>query len=113
MRRALVISGGGSKGAFAIGVLKKLSAVFPRLGFDLYVGTSTGALIVPLAALQGLATLEQLYSTMQTKDILIKGNLGDRINTDAIFDTTPLWNLITQTYDDARYAVIISYVKKF
>ncbi len=30
MKRALVISGGGSKGAFAVGVLKQLFNVFPQ-----------------------------------------------------------------------------------
>ncbi|MEO7768554.1 MAG: patatin-like phospholipase family protein, partial [Ferruginibacter sp.] len=51
MSRALVISGGGSKGAFAIGILKKLFKEYPNLEFDMFVGTSTGSLIVPLVAM--------------------------------------------------------------
>jgi predicted acylesterase/phospholipase RssA len=45
--KALVISGGGSKGAFAVGVLKYL---FQEKGheYDIISGTSTGALIAPL-----------------------------------------------------------------
>ena len=50
MKRALVISGGGSKGAFAVGVLKQLFATYPNLDFDIYVGTSAGSLVVTLAA---------------------------------------------------------------
>lgn len=112
MRRALVISGGGSKGAFAIGVLKKLSVVFPKLDFDLYVGTSTGALIAPYAALHQFDLLEQLYTTQHTQDIIIKGNLGDRLNADAIFDSTPLWNMITNHYTDDKYTQIKNSGKK-
>jgi predicted acylesterase/phospholipase RssA len=50
MKRALVISGGGSKGAFAVGILQRLRILFPTLHFDMIIGTSTGALIAPLAA---------------------------------------------------------------
>ena len=53
MSRALVISGGGSKGAFVVGVLKRLFAEYPALDFDIYVGTSTGSLMSPLVALIG------------------------------------------------------------
>ncbi len=51
MSRALVISGGGSKGAFAVGIVKRLLENYPNLKFDMYVGTSTGSLIVPLLAM--------------------------------------------------------------
>ncbi|MGZ8522928.1 MAG: patatin-like phospholipase family protein, partial [Chitinophagaceae bacterium] len=47
MKKALVISGGGSKGAFAVGVYKHLISGY-ALDFDVLVGTSTGSLIVPL-----------------------------------------------------------------
>ena len=45
MKRALVISGGGSKGAFAVGALKNLIRE-RNLTFDVVAGTSTGAAIV-------------------------------------------------------------------
>jgi NTE family protein len=41
--RALVLSGGGSKGSFQIGVLKKLVESDPR-GYDLICGVSVGAI---------------------------------------------------------------------
>jgi NTE family protein len=41
--RALVLSGGGSKGSFQIGVLKKLVESDPR-GYDLVCGVSVGAI---------------------------------------------------------------------
>jgi NTE family protein len=70
--RALVISGGGSKGAFAVGALKFLMQE-KGLEFDFFAGTSTGALIAPLLAAQGkgaLAALEEEYTTVKTSDIL-------------------------------------------
>lgn len=102
MNRALVISGGGSKGAFAVGVIRKLQQEYPGLGYTHFVGTSTGSLIVPLAALGEIDLLEQLYTTVKTSDIITKFNIGDRLNTHSIFDSTPLWNLITTYYDDTR-----------
>ncbi|MBV9110049.1 MAG: patatin-like phospholipase family protein [Gemmatimonadetes bacterium] len=70
--RALVISGGGSKGAFAVGALKYLM-LENGLDFDVLAGTSTGALIVPMIAALGkaaLSTLETEYTTVTTADIL-------------------------------------------
>lgn len=70
--RALVISGGGSKGAFAVGALKYLM-LERGLEFDVLAGTSTGALIVPMIAAQGaaaLTTLETEYTSVTTGDIL-------------------------------------------
>lgn len=43
MKRALVLSGGGNKGAFEVGALQYLIQNY-RLGFDLFSGTSVGAL---------------------------------------------------------------------
>ncbi|HET7228960.1 MAG TPA: patatin-like phospholipase family protein [Longimicrobium sp.] len=70
--RALVISGGGSKGAFAVGALKYLMNE-RGLDFEILAGTSTGALITPMIAAKGkdaLPTLEKEYTTVTTGDIL-------------------------------------------
>ncbi|WP_163401035.1 patatin-like phospholipase family protein [Flavobacterium fluviatile] len=56
--RALVISGGGSKGAFAGGVAQYLLEV-KRHQYDLFLGTSTGSLLIPHLA---LGNIEQIYS---------------------------------------------------
>ena len=77
MKKALVISGGGSKGAFAVGVYKYLVTTFD-LDFDVLVGTSTGSLIVPLAELGKTEMLEKLYTTQKTENIVIKDNIGSR-----------------------------------
>lgn len=106
MARALVISGGGSKGAFAVGVVKRLIKEFPNLEFDTYVGTSTGSLIVPLAAMGAYDLLEELYTTQKTENIIKKSNLGDRLNQHSIFDANPLWELIEQYYTDENYEIL-------
>lgn len=102
MKKALVISGGGSKGAFAVGVYKHLVQNYP-LQFDIFVGTSTGSLIAPLAALKKTSLLEELYTTQQTENIIIKHNIGNRLNQDSIFEVTPLWNTIKKFYTDDFY----------
>lgn len=112
MSRALVISGGGSKGAFAVGVIKRLLKEYPNLEFDAYVGTSTGSLIVPLAAMGAYDLLEELYTTQKTENIIKKSNLGDRLNQHSIFDANPLWDLIEQYYTDDNYQVLQDIGKK-
>jgi NTE family protein len=42
--RALVLSGGGSKGIFQVGVLKSMLKKNPELDYDIYVGSSSGAI---------------------------------------------------------------------
>ncbi len=112
MKRALVISGGGSKGAFAVGVVKQLQQLYPTLFFDIYVGTSTGSLIVPLAAIDEIALLEQIYSTQSEGTIVRKLQIGTRLNTDSIFDANPLWELINREFTDARYDELVASGKK-
>ncbi|HEU0013927.1 MAG TPA: patatin-like phospholipase family protein [Longimicrobium sp.] len=71
-RIALVISGGGSKGAFAVGAVKHLMGTL-GMEFDLFAGTSTGALITPLLAAMGraaLPVLEREYTTVRDADII-------------------------------------------
>lgn len=112
MKRALVVSGGGSKGAFAVGVIQQIVHDFPNLSFDVFVGTSTGSLLTPLAAMKEYQLLEQLYTTQTTEKIIIKSNIGDRLNEHSIFDATPLWNLLNQYYSDSRYDELMNSGKK-
>lgn len=48
--RALVLSGGGVKGAFQVGVIKELLEHEPDLDYDIYTGISVGALNSSLLA---------------------------------------------------------------
>ncbi|MDT0539858.1 MULTISPECIES: patatin-like phospholipase family protein [Croceitalea] len=66
--RALVISGGGSKGAFAGGVAQYL---IEGLGkeYDIFVGTSTGSLLISHLALGKLDKIKEIYSNVNQKSI--------------------------------------------
>jgi len=101
-KRALVISGGGSKGAFAVGAIKALAANAPETTFDIYIGTSTGSLIVPFAAAGALDLLEKMYTTVTTADIVQKdNNFAEQLLTeDSLFNADPLAKLVTQNYND-------------
>jgi predicted acylesterase/phospholipase RssA len=110
--RALVISGGGSKGAFAVGVLKKLSVMYPNLNFDIFVGTSAGSLVVTLASLGEVDVLEHVYTTTKTADILKTFNIVDRINEHSIYDVTPVWTLLNTYYPDQKYQRLLQSGKK-
>ncbi|MES2730187.1 MAG: patatin-like phospholipase family protein [Bacteroidota bacterium] len=107
MRTALVVSGGGSKGAFAVGVIKYILKNTP-IRFDLFCGTSTGSLIVPLVALGELDLLETIYTTKKTEDIILTGNVIKRFaQNNSLFDAKPLANLIQNTYTAERYNQLI------
>lgn len=108
-RTALIISGGGSKGAFAVGVLKFIFSQRPDIRFDMVCGTSTGALIAPLAALRHIEELEGVYTGVETKDILLKGNLVDRLlHHNSLYDTSPLAALVTRTLSQLRYDQLLA-----
>ncbi|MGB5228540.1 patatin-like phospholipase family protein [Eudoraea sp.] len=99
--RALVISGGGSKGAFAGGVAQYL---MQELGYnyDLFLGTSTGSLLISHLALQKIQKIKEVYTS---------------VNQDSIFSNCPFviqnkygvaniginhWNVLKNFYKGSR-----------
>lgn len=66
--RALVISGGGSKGAFAGGVAQFLIQESGNK-YDLFVGTSTGSLLICHLALGKLDKIKEIYSNVDQQTI--------------------------------------------
>ncbi|MGB2761122.1 MULTISPECIES: patatin-like phospholipase family protein [Maribacter] len=66
--KALVISGGGSKGAFAGGVAQYLIQEEGRK-YDIFVGTSTGSLLISHLALGKLDKIKEIYSNVNQKSI--------------------------------------------
>ncbi|WP_159023992.1 patatin family protein [Formosa sp. L2A11] len=80
--RALVISGGGSKGAFAGGVAQYLIEQKKR-EYDIYLGTSTGSLLIPHLATGDLDKLYDIYTNVSQRDIFsvspfVQHKKGDR-----------------------------------
>ncbi len=66
--RALVISGGGSKGAFAGGVAQYLMKDKKRQ-YDIFLGTSTGSLLVPHLSLSDIPKVYNLFTNVKQRDI--------------------------------------------
>jgi NTE family protein len=104
-KTALVISGGGAKGAFAVGVLKHLFKTYRDTGwFAIAGGTSTGALIAPIAAAMGapdpmgteaFETLEHMYTNVSTPDILEKQSIFELMTRqDCLYESDPLNDLL-------------------
>ncbi|WP_419211273.1 patatin-like phospholipase family protein [Maribacter sp. X9] len=85
--RALVISGGGSKGAFAGGVAQFLIQE-EKKKYDLFVGTSTGSLLISHLALGKLDKIKEIYSN---------------VNQDSIFNNCPF--LIKRKYGNDEITI--------
>ena len=68
MKKALVISGGGSKGAFAGGVAEYLLKE-KKNTYDIFLGTSTGSLMVSHLALGEIDTLKKIYTEVNQRSI--------------------------------------------
>ena len=66
--RALVISGGGSKGAFAGGVAQFLIDELKH-NYDLFVGTSTGSLLISHLALNKTQKIKDIYTSVNQESI--------------------------------------------
>jgi NTE family protein len=66
--RALVISGGGSKGAFAGGVAQYLMQEKGH-EYDLLLGTSTGSLLIPHLALGNVDKIHSIYTNVSMEHI--------------------------------------------
>lgn len=95
--RALVISGGGSKGAFAGGVAEYLMAE-EKKEYDILIGTSTGSLMISHLALGRIEMLKDLYTNVNQSTIfsnnpfIIKGKRGAK--SVSINHFKVLWNFI-------------------
>lgn len=68
IKRALVISGGGAKGAWAGGLVQQF---IEERGYDwdMYFGTSTGSLVITLTPLKEMERLKKAYTSVSNEDI--------------------------------------------
>ncbi len=66
--RAMVISGGGSKGAFAGGVAQYLMEELHH-NYDIFIGTSTGSLLISHLALQKIEKIKEVYTSVNQESI--------------------------------------------
>ena len=66
-RRALVLSGGGGRGAFQLGVFEYLESIGWKP--DIIVGTSIGSMNAAIYAVGGLERLRTMWETIRTRDM--------------------------------------------
>lgn len=66
--KALVISGGGSKGAFAGGLAEYLITVCKKK-YKIFMGSSTGSLLVPLLSIGEIKKLKTIFTTVRQEDV--------------------------------------------
>lgn len=92
----LVISGGGSDGAFGAGLLNGWTEHGSRPEFQIVTGISTGALTAPFAFLGAEydSVLREMYTRYATKDLVEARTVLDIVRGDAAVDTGPLRRLI-------------------
>jgi NTE family protein len=92
MKRGLVISGGGSKGAFAGGILEYLIQE-KNYDWQTYVGTSTGSMLIPLASVSEIELLKEQFTNVNNKNIY---NINPFNKRGSIRILNAIWRLITK-----------------
>ena len=113
---ALVISGGGSKGAFAGGVAEYLID-HKEKEYDLFLGTSTGSLMVSHLALGKLRELKAIYTTVSQRKIfsnnpfIVRTVHGEKVV--SVNHLNTLWNFINgrKTFGESKN--LRRFIKKY
>jgi predicted acylesterase/phospholipase RssA len=122
-RRALVLSSGGSRGSFEIGVLEELIAN-RDLDFHIFCGISAGALNAAVLAqarfdadpAKSVLNLKETYSSL--RDIWLKSITGNRsifckrllgvvgiaLGADSLYDNKPLGDLLNRSLNPQELA---------
>lgn len=101
VKTALVLSGGGSKGAFQLGALEALTEA--GWTFDCVAGVSVGALNGAMVAAHQLERLGEIWRTIERRDVyrgtwpwvLFRAIAGRK----GLFDNSPLLELIRDEVD--------------
>ncbi len=107
--KALVLAGGGSRGAYQIGVWRALD----ELGWkaDIVTGTSVGCLNAALYALQMFPEAEDMWLHLENKDVVSVPNghkletlmdLARAIATTGGLDVTPLEEIVHAMLDEKK-----------
>src|SRR5436190_18421949 len=102
---AIVLSGGGAKGAFQAGVLDEL-IVNRGVKVDIAVGTSTGSIQALAVAQDDIPKLVKFWTDLKgTSDIYTKRPLGPAgaiFGAKSLYDAKGLKKLLTNAVDEAR-----------
>lgn len=99
--KALVISGGGSKGAYAGGVAEYLIAS-ENTHYDLFIGTSTGSLLLPHLALGKMDKIRSIYTNVNPADIFNINPFIIRKKGNREYVAIKHWNVLWQLLNNKR-----------
>jgi NTE family protein len=96
-KRALVLSGGGARGAYEVGVLKALKE--QGMEYDLAFGTSIGGINAAFYVQDKIQRVEELWVSLKATDIFRFPNIEQirniiRGSRWGLFDTSPLEELL-------------------
>lgn len=101
--KGLVISGGGALGAWGGGVAQALTEKSNEKGEDyqVFVGTSTGSLMMPLVAAKDFENLQKAYTSVNQKSIF---NVNPFKKNGSLKFFNTLWRLITwkKTFGESK-----------
>jgi len=114
-KRALVISGGGSKGSFAGGVAKYLIKD-KGYDYDLILGTSTGSLMVIHLALEKIDELESLYSNIKQRTIFSNNPFFVKrvhgVQVVGVRHLNTIWNFMNRRKTFGESKNLLKFIKK-
>ncbi|WNH10159.1 patatin-like phospholipase family protein [Thalassobellus suaedae] len=113
--KALVISGGGSKGAYAGGVAQYLMQEKGN-DYDMFLGTSTGSLLVPHLAAGKIDKIQQVFTNVNQYNIFsvnpfVIRKKGDREYVSIDF-LNSLWQFIKMKRTFGESKALRRYIKK-
>ena len=105
-RVAFVLTGGGAKGAFQVGVMQSLYGKGIRP--DVIYGTSVGALNAAGYAYQGVIGLEKIWKSISSRSDILKLNWWKLLWAEGIYSTSPLKKLINKTISGSPSAEAVA-----
>lgn len=106
--KALVLSGGGARGAWGGGLAQAMKA--SGKDWDMYIGTSTGSLLMGLVALGEFERLKTAYTSMSQDDIFLFNPFNSKGKLDPI---KAGWRVLTgkETFGDSTN--LLFQIRKF
>ena len=102
---AIVLSGGGAKGAFQVGVLQALIGR-KKVSFETAVGTSTGSIQAAAVAQDDIPSLVKFWTDLEGPDDIYKNRGGTLLSIitgqPSIYTTDPLRKLLKAAIDEQK-----------